>query len=97
MEGRPLPVDDADAESRGFERVLTEWDSELFGVGVHLRTMMRDGWVCSVCDYTQDWAHDFMLASADTHPKGGDVKQAPLVSGAVAEPDAQPPSGDSHA
>jgi arylsulfatase A-like enzyme len=47
MEGRPLPVDDADAEARGFERVLTEWDSELFGVEVHLRTIMRDGWVCS--------------------------------------------------
>lgn len=27
-------------------------------------------------------------ASADTHPKDGDVKQAPLVSGAVAKPDA---------
>ena len=32
---------------RGFERVLTEWDSELFGVGVHLRTIMRDRWVCT--------------------------------------------------
>jgi arylsulfatase A-like enzyme len=45
MEGRALPVDDADAEARGFERVLTEWDSVLFGVGVHLRTITRDGWV----------------------------------------------------
>jgi transcriptional regulator with XRE-family HTH domain len=38
-------------------------------------------------------------ASADTHPKGGDAKQAPLVSGAVpreGEADAQPPSGSSH-
>ena len=33
--------------TRGFERVLTEWDSELFGVGVHLRTIYRDGWVCT--------------------------------------------------
>ncbi len=32
MEGRALPVDDGDADERGFERVLTEWDSELFGV-----------------------------------------------------------------
>ena len=31
MQGRTLPVDDADAGARGFERVLTEWDSELFG------------------------------------------------------------------
>lgn len=21
----------------------------------------KDGWVCRHCDYTQDWAHDFML------------------------------------
>jgi arylsulfatase A-like enzyme len=49
MEGRPLPVDDADADARGFQRVLTEWDSELFGVGVHLRTITRDGWVCTTC------------------------------------------------
>ena len=47
MEGEPLPVDDADADARGFERVLTEWDSELFGVDVHLRTITRDGWVCT--------------------------------------------------
>ncbi|WP_116995567.1 sulfatase [Desertimonas flava] len=56
MEGRPLPVDDADAEARGFERVLTEWDSELFGVEVHLRTITRDGWVCTV--YAPGTQHD---------------------------------------
>lgn len=32
------------------------------------------------------------LASVDTYPKDGDVKQAPLVSGAVAKPDAQGPA-----
>lgn len=21
----------------------------------------KDGWICRHCDYTQDWAHDFML------------------------------------
>ena len=51
-----LPVDDADADARGFERVLTEWDSELFGVDVHLRTIMRDGWVCST--YQPGYSHD---------------------------------------
>jgi arylsulfatase A-like enzyme len=56
MEGRPLPVDDVDADERGFERVLTEWDSELFGVGVHLRTITRDGWVCTV--YRPGTVHD---------------------------------------
>jgi len=56
MEGKPLPVDDADAHERGFERVLTEWDSELFGVGVHLRTITRDGWVCTT--YQPGYSHD---------------------------------------
>jgi arylsulfatase A-like enzyme len=56
MEGRPLPVDDIDAEQRGFERVLTEWDSNLFGVDVHLRTIYRDGWVCST--YRPGHSHD---------------------------------------
>lgn len=56
MEGRPLPIDDADADARGFERVLTEWDSELFGVDVHLRTITRDGWVCTT--YRPGSQHD---------------------------------------
>jgi arylsulfatase A-like enzyme len=56
MEGRPLPVDDIDAERRGFERVLTEWDSNLFGVDVHVRTIYRDGWVCST--YRPGHSHD---------------------------------------
>lgn len=56
MEGRPLPVDDHDAEMRGFERALTEWDSELFGIGVHLRSITRDGWVCTT--YLPGSSHD---------------------------------------
>jgi hypothetical protein len=56
MEGAHLPIDDVDADRRGFERVLTEWDSELFGVGVHLRTITRDGWVCST--YQPGYSHD---------------------------------------
>lgn len=56
MEGAALPVDDADATARGFERVLTEWDSELFGVDVHLRTITRDGWVCTT--YRPGTVHD---------------------------------------
>jgi len=49
MQGRSLPVDDEDARVRGFEQALTEWDSELFGVEVHLRTITREGWVCTSC------------------------------------------------
>jgi len=56
MEGQSLPVDDADAGARGFEQVLTEWDSELLGVGVHLRTITRDGWVCTT--YRPGTVHD---------------------------------------
>ncbi len=56
MEGDVLPVSDADADERGRERVLTEWDSVLFGVGVHLRSITRDGWVCTA--YRPGWCHD---------------------------------------
>jgi arylsulfatase A-like enzyme len=52
MEGGPLPVD----ETGGADAVLTEWDSELFGVGVHLRTITRDGWVCTA--YLPGTVHD---------------------------------------
>jgi arylsulfatase A-like enzyme len=56
MQGKPLPVHDGDADARGFDKVLTEWDSELFGVAVHLRTITRDGWVCSA--YRPGYVHD---------------------------------------
>jgi arylsulfatase A-like enzyme len=56
MEGKPLPTDDTDAHQRGFERSLTEWDSVLFGVDVHLRTITRDGWVLTT--YMPGHSHD---------------------------------------
>jgi arylsulfatase A-like enzyme len=56
MQGTGLPADDVDAEARGCERVLTEWDSELFGVAVRVRTVTRDGWVCSA--YLPGTVHD---------------------------------------
>jgi arylsulfatase A-like enzyme len=56
MEGASLPVDDADADTRRFERVLTEWDSDMFGVDVHVRTITRDGWVCTA--YQPGHSHD---------------------------------------
>lgn len=55
-EGKPLPVDDEDADRRGFERVLTEWDSELHGVDLHVRTITRDHWVCTT--YRAGAVHD---------------------------------------
>jgi arylsulfatase A-like enzyme len=56
MQGKALPVDDADATRRGLDAALTEWDSELFGVAVHLRTITRDGWVCTA--YKPGYVHD---------------------------------------
>jgi arylsulfatase A-like enzyme len=56
MEGTRLPTSDAEARDLGHERVLTEWDSVLFGVGVHLRSITRDGWLCTA--YQPGFSHD---------------------------------------
>ena len=45
MQGRPLPVADGEA---GRERALCEWDSQFPGYGMHLRSIVRDGWLCTV-------------------------------------------------
>ncbi|MBV8951116.1 MAG: sulfatase-like hydrolase/transferase [Actinobacteria bacterium] len=52
MEGAALPVDDTTTP----EPVLTEWDSELFGVDVHLRTITRGHHVCTA--YLPGTVHD---------------------------------------
>jgi len=39
-EGGALPIDDCDAHSRSFASTITEWDSALFGVDVHVRSVM---------------------------------------------------------
>lgn len=56
MEGQALPSSDFDANQRGFERSLTEWDSEIFGVSMYLRTITRDGWVATI--YRPGTVHD---------------------------------------
>jgi arylsulfatase A-like enzyme len=43
MEGTPRPV----AHGSGRERVLTTFDSNFAAVGMHLRTIYRDGWICT--------------------------------------------------
>jgi len=45
MQGHALPV--ADGEP-GREHVLCEWDSQFPGYGMHLRSVYRDGWLCTV-------------------------------------------------
>jgi arylsulfatase A-like enzyme len=49
-QGRPLPS----APGSGRERVITEWDSQFKQVGMHLRTIARDGWVCTVYEKSTD-------------------------------------------
>jgi arylsulfatase A-like enzyme len=44
MEGRPLPT----APGSGRERVITEWDGQFRQLGMHLRSIYRDGLVCTV-------------------------------------------------
>jgi arylsulfatase A-like enzyme len=35
-------------DTSGRERVITEWDSQFGHIGMHLRSMWRDGWLCTV-------------------------------------------------
>ena len=43
MQGAPLPT----APGSDRERVLCEWDSQFPGYGMHLRSIYRDGWLCT--------------------------------------------------
>jgi hypothetical protein len=43
MQGAPLPVSDDGSR----ERVITTFDSNFAAVGMHLRTIHRDGWTCT--------------------------------------------------
>jgi hypothetical protein len=38
---------------------------------IGILTAVRDGWFCRQCDYTQDWAHDWM---ANWKWKEGDLE-----------------------
>ena len=40
VEGAPLPTSDEDARSRHFDDTVTVWDSVLFGVEAHVRTLV---------------------------------------------------------
>ena len=56
VEAARLPVSSDDANTLGHEQTLTEWDSVMFGKIVSQRTILRDGWVCSV--YGKGTMHD---------------------------------------
>ncbi len=48
MQGQALPISRSQAEEQRRQRVLTEWDSEFNGISIHMRTMYRDGFTCTV-------------------------------------------------
>ncbi|MEZ4409723.1 MAG: sulfatase-like hydrolase/transferase [Polyangiales bacterium] len=48
MDGAPLPLSDDAPEARACERVITTFDSNFADVGMHLRTIFRDGHLCTV-------------------------------------------------
>jgi arylsulfatase A-like enzyme len=43
MQGEALPA----APGSGRERVLCEWDSQFTSYGMHMRSIYRDGWLCT--------------------------------------------------
>jgi arylsulfatase A-like enzyme len=91
MQTAALPIDDAAADARGVERVLTEWDSELFGVGVHLRTITRERWVCTaygpgtVHDGTEGELYDLVDDPLQQHNRWDDPSQRSLRDDLVAD------------
>jgi arylsulfatase A-like enzyme len=48
MQGQTLPLNPEAAEAQDRQRVLTEWDSEYKGISLHLRTIYRDDFICTV-------------------------------------------------
>jgi arylsulfatase A-like enzyme len=48
MQGRALPQHQTEADTQDRQRVLTEWDSDFDGDTLHLRTIYRDGYTCTV-------------------------------------------------
>jgi arylsulfatase A-like enzyme len=56
VEGAALPIDDADARRRGFDATFTEWDSSIFGVDVHVRSIVTDDYLYT--EYQPGTVHD---------------------------------------
>ncbi len=80
MQGTELPVNDGGRA----EPVLTEWDSELFGVNVHLRTITRERWVCTayrpgtVHEGTEGELYDLIDDPLQRHNRWYDLSQRSL-------------------
>jgi arylsulfatase A-like enzyme len=62
MDGAPLPISNTAPEASGCERVISTFDSQFAPVGMHLRTIYRDGMLCTVYERsTRDEGGDFPL------------------------------------
>ena len=48
-EAERLPTSVGESSELDHQRVLTEWDSVLFGKIVRMRTICRDGWIATAC------------------------------------------------
>ncbi len=60
-QGKPLPTTRADRR----ERFITEWDSQFKQIGMHLRSIYRDGWLCTVYEKsTRDIGFDMQQVPA---------------------------------
>ncbi len=51
MQGDALPLTDGEGVH---ERALCEWDSQFPGYGMHLRSIVRDGWLCTAYEESTD-------------------------------------------
>jgi len=56
VEAGPLPVNNEDAKQRNFDATITEWDSDLFGVSVHVRTALTNEFMLT--EYQKGTVHN---------------------------------------
>jgi arylsulfatase A-like enzyme len=56
VEGAALPRDDVEARAHGDVATVTEWDSALFGVGVHVRSVVTEDYLYT--EYRPGTMHD---------------------------------------
>src|SRR6202041_1333067 len=67
MQGKPLPI----APGSGRQRVITEWDSQFKAVGMHLRSIYRDGYTLTVYEKsTRDVGFDLAGVPPMLAPRG---------------------------
>ncbi|MEZ5268171.1 MAG: hypothetical protein R2789_06255 [Microthrixaceae bacterium] len=66
------------APGSGSERVLCEWDSQFPGWGMHLRTIYRDGWICTAYERSTAGEPNGLEKSAIANALFGDALLAPI-------------------